>query len=151
MMIQVATLSRSWVGVAWLLIAAGLLGGLAFGNTLVLFAMLAAAVVVGLVLLGGQAAVPASSRSAVAPVAGAASIGGAPRAQRSVMLADGAARQALLVPAAAIDGYQAVLTVDGYALVNAEGRIVYALSREAPASASEPVMVTILDAESVAI
>jgi hypothetical protein len=39
-----------------------------------------------------------------------------------------------------------VLTVDGYALVNAEGRIVYALSREASAQASEPVVVTIVDA-----
>jgi hypothetical protein len=63
------------------------------------------------------------------------------------MLADGAVRQALVVPAAAVDGYQAVLTVDGYALVNTEGQIVYALSREASAPASEPVMVTILDAE----
>ena len=150
-MIQVATLSRSWAGVAWLLIAAGILGGLAFGNTLVLFAMLAAAAVVGLVLLRGQTAVSASSQSAVPPLAGASRIGRVPRAQRSVMLADGAVRQALVVPAAAVDGYQAVLTVDGYALVNTEGQIVYALSREASAPASEPVMVTILDAESVAI
>jgi predicted secreted Zn-dependent protease len=58
-------------------------------------------------------------------------------------------RQALVVPAAAVDGYQAVLTVDGYALVNAEGRAIYALNRQPQIqpSESEPVVVTILDAE----
>jgi hypothetical protein len=146
-MIQVATLSRSWASVAWLLIAAALLGALVFGNTLVLFAIFAAAIVAGVVLLRGQAAVPASSQTQAAQVAGAAYTAGKTRAQRSVMLADGAARQALVVPAAAVDGYQAVLTVDGYALVNAEGRVVYALSREASDQASEPVVVTIVDAE----
>ena len=69
------------------------------------------------------------------------------RAQRSVVLADGTARQALVMPAAAIDGYQTVLTINGYALVNAEGRVVYALNRESQAQASEPVVVTIMDAE----
>jgi hypothetical protein len=146
-MIQVATLSRSWASVAWLLIAAALLGALVFGNILVLFAIFAAAAVVGVALLRGQAAVPASSQTQAAQMTGAANTAGKTRAQRSVMLADGAARQALVVPAAAVDGYQAVLTVDGYALVNAEGRVVYALSRVAPAQASEPVVVTIVDAE----
>src|SRR5688572_20588911 len=147
MMIQVATLGRSWASVAWLLIAAGLLGALVFGNTLVLLAIFAAALVAGLVLLRGQATVPASSQTQAAQVAGAVYTAGKPRAQRSVMLVDGAVRQALVVPAAAVDGYQSVLTVDGYALVNADGRIVYALSRVAPVQASQPVVVTIVDAE----
>ena len=79
----------------------------------------------------------------------AANVDGAARTQRSVVLDDGTERQALIVPAAAVDGYQTVLTIDGYALVNAEGRAVYALNRQShtQASESEPVVVTILDAE----
>ncbi len=50
-----------------------------------------------------------------------------------------------MLPVAAVDGYQTVLTIDGYALINAEGRVVYALSREAHAETSEPVVVTIFD------
>jgi hypothetical protein len=40
-----------------------------------------------------------------------------------------------------------VLTIDGYALINAEGRVVYALNRELHANTDEPVRVTILDVE----
>jgi hypothetical protein len=58
---------------------------------------------------------------------------------------DGTARQALVVPARAVVGYQTVLTIDGYALVNTEGRVVYALNRESQAQTSEPVVVTIFD------
>src|SRR5690348_18318543 len=45
------------------------------------------------------------------------------------------------------EGYQAVLTLDGYALINDQGRVVYALSREPLNQADEPVVVTIVDAE----
>jgi hypothetical protein len=142
-MVQVTVLRRrSWAGMAWLLmVTAGVLVALAFGNTIVLFATLAVATVAGLLLLRGRAPALASAQPAVVNAAGVA------RVQRGVVAADGMARQALVVPATAVDGYQAVLTIDGYMLVNVEGRVVYALNREIHAQASEPVVVTILDAE----
>ncbi len=141
-MIQIATLRRrSWAGMAWLLVVStGLLVALALGNTIVLLFTLVMAALVGL-LLRGQTLARVFSQ----PISAAAAE--APRAQRGVWTADGTARQALVVPATAVDGYQTVLTIDGYALVNAEGRVVYALNSESHAQASEPVVVTILDAE----
>jgi hypothetical protein len=134
--VQVASVRRrSWAGLAWLIvIATGALIALALGNTIVLLATL----LVGLAL---RALAPAS------PIARSASSGaaGSPRAQRAVQAADGTIRQALLVPAEAVEGYQTVLTIDGYVLVNAEGQVVHALSRAAPAEASEPVVVTVVD------
>jgi hypothetical protein len=142
-MVEVASLRRrSSAGIVWLLVVgAGLLVALALGNTIVLLSTLAIAALVGLLLLRGQVPALATSQPVSADAAGP------PRAQRGVWAADGTARQAQVVPAAAIDGYQTVLTLDGYALVNAEGRVVYALNREAHAQTSEPVVVTILDAE----
>jgi hypothetical protein len=140
-MVQVASLRRrSWAGMAWLVVLASILIALALGNTIVLLSALAMAALVGL-LLRGQAPALASSQPVSADAARA------PRAQRGVWAADGTARQAQVVSAAAIDGYQTVLTIDGYALVNAEGRVVYALNRESHAQTSDPVVVTILDAE----
>ena len=139
-MVQVALVRRrSWGAIIWMVaIAAGVLIALALGNTLILLATLAAGLA-GVLALRGLA--PAS------PIAQSASPGaiGSPRAQRAVQAADGASRQALLVPAEAVEGYQTVLTIDGYALIDAEGRVVYALSRAAPADANEPVVVTVLD------
>jgi len=145
-MVQIATLRRrSSAGMAWLLVAsAGVLVALALGNTIVLLSTLAIAVLVGLLLLRGQAPALAPAQTA------AASGAGAPRAQFIVQTADGTARQAQVVPAAAMNGYQTVLTIDGYALVNAEGRVVYALNRESHTQTSEPVVVTILDTEAAA-
>ena len=142
-MVEVASLRRrSSAGIVWLLVVgAGLLVALALGNTIVLLSTLAIAALVGLLLLRGQVPARATSQPVSTDAAGP------PRAQRGVWAADGTARRAQVVPAAAIDGYQTVLTLDGYALVNAEGRVVYALNREAHAQTSEPVVVTILDAE----
>ena len=140
-MVQVSTLRRrSWVSMAWLLVfIAGLLVALTLGNTLALLSALAIAALVVVLLLRRQA--PAAAASA--PVA--ADAARSPRAQRSVSAADGTVRQALVVPAAAVDGYQTVLTIDGYALVNAEGRVVYGLNRQPADYVSEPVVVTVLD------
>lgn len=140
-MVQAATLRRrSWAGMAWLLVASvGLVVVLALGNTMLLLAVLAAAVLSGWLLLRGQA--PALVASPL-PALDTSTV---PRAQRDVWTADGTLRQAQVLPVGAVDGYQTVLTIDGYALVNAEGRIVYALSRESHAEQSEPVIVTILD------
>jgi hypothetical protein len=139
-MVQTVTLwRRSWAGLAWLLIGSvALVAALALGNTVVLLAVLATAALSGWLLLR-QAPALAGSQPA------ATDISVEPRAQCGVWLADGTPRQALVVPAAAVSGYQTVLTIDGYALVNAEGRVVYALSREGQAQADEPVVVTIFD------
>jgi hypothetical protein len=127
---------------AWLLaVSIGMVIALALGNTIVLLAALIAALLSGLLLLRGQVPASASSQPAVTEAAGV------PRAQRGVWTADGTLRQAQVLPVAAVAGYQTVLTLDGYALINAEGRIVYALNRESHAQTSEPVVVTIFDAE----
>jgi len=140
-MVQVASLRRrSWAGMAWLVVLAGILIALALGNTIVLLSTFAMAALVGL-LLRRQAPALAPSQ----PVSARTDV--VPRAQRSIWAADGTTRQALVVPADTIDGYQTVLTIDGYALVNAEGRVVYTLNRESHAQMSEPVVVTISDAE----
>jgi len=123
--VQIATLRRrSGADAAWLtLIISAVLIALALGNTIVLVAALIAALLSGWLLLQRQAPTPVTSPPLSAPAAGVA------RVQRSVVMADGTARQALVVPADAINGYQTVLTINGYALVNAEGRVVYTLSR----------------------
>jgi hypothetical protein len=139
--VQIATLRRSWAGMAWLFVVGiGLLTALALGNTIVLLVALTAALLGGWLLRGQVPALASSS-----PVStGATSVA---RAQRDVWTADGTLRQAQVLPVTAVDGYQAVLTIDGYALVNAEGRVVYALSSQSYAPASEPVVVTIFNDE----
>jgi hypothetical protein len=130
---------------AWLFgVSVGLLVALALENTIVLLAALTAALLSSWLLLGGQAPARASSQPASADAAGP------PRAQRDVWTTDGTLQQAQVVSVAAVDGYQTVLTIDGYALVNAEGRVVYALNRESQAQTSKPVVVTIFDTEAPA-
>jgi len=140
-MVQIATLRRrSWASLTWLLvIGAGLLAALALGNTIVLLSALATALFSGWLLLRGQS----PALTFVSPVS--ADAVGVPRVQRGVWTADGTQRQAQILPVTAVDGYQAVLTIDGYVLINAEGRVVYALNRELQAQTSEPVVVTIFD------
>ena len=140
-MVQIATLRRRpWADAAWMIsIVAAVLVALALGNTIVLLAALAVALLGSWMVLRGQSPVLVSAP----PV----HVEGLARAQRSVVLADGTARQALVVPATAVDGYQAVLTINGYALINSEGRVVYAFKRELPDQTSEPVVVTIMEAE----
>ena len=142
-MVQAATLRRrSWVGMAWLLVVSvGLVVALALGNTILLLGMLIAALLSGWLLLGGQAPALVSSPPTSTDTSGVS------RVQRDVWAADGMLRQAQVLPVAAVDGYQTVLTIDGYALVNAEGRVVYALSRESHAETSEPVVVSVIDVE----
>lgn len=141
-MVQVSTLRRrSWAGAAWLtVIVAAMLVALASGNAIAMVAALFAALLSGGLLLG-QVTIPVAALPVAGPAAEVA------RAQRSVLMQDGMPRQALIVHPEAADAYQAVLTIDGYTLVNAEGRAILALSRAASASVNEPVVVTILDAE----
>jgi hypothetical protein len=143
-MIQVTTPRRaSWIGIAWLLLGVmGLLVALALGNTIVWLALLAAVIVAGLLLVRGQA----PNLVSAPPAVGATDRS---RVQRGVLMGDGTLRQALVVPATATEGYQVVLTIDGYALINDEGRVVCALNRVAHTPTSEPVVATIMDAASV--
>lgn len=142
-MVQITTLRRrSWVGMAWLVVVSvGLLVALAFGNTIVLLAVLLATLLSGWLLLRGQTLAQASPQPVSVEAPRVA------RAQRGVWMTDGTLRQAQVLPVASVDGYQTVLTIDGYALVNAEGRVVYTLGRETHVETSEPVVVTIFDAE----
>lgn len=139
-MVQTLTLRRrSWAGLVWLLIGSvAVVAALVLGNIVVLLAALAVAGLSGWLLLRQAPALVASQQIAT-------DVSVETRMQCDVWLADGTPRQALVVPAAAVNGYQTVLTIDGYALVNAEGRVVYALSREAQAQTDEPVVVTIFD------
>ena len=128
---------RSWAGMAWLIVmAAAVLIVLALGNTIALLVTIVVGMLGGLLILRATAWMPARSRSAAAA--------SAPRAQGAVLSADGTVRQALLVPAESVDGYQTVLTVDGYALIDAEGKIVYMLGGAHHTQASEPVTVIIV-------
>jgi hypothetical protein len=117
---------------------------LALGYTLVLWVMLAATALAATLFLREVTPDPQAAQPAPA---GAGQLA---RAQRGIWAADGTARQALIVPAEAAEGYQAVLTIDGYALINAEGRVVYPLNREAQAASSEPFVVTVVDEEALA-
>jgi len=107
--VQIATLRRrSGADAAWLtLIISAVLIALALGNTIMLVAALIAAPLSGWLLLHRQAPTPVASPPLSAPAAGVA------RVQRSVVMGDGTARQALVVPADAVNGYQTVLTING--------------------------------------
>src|SRR5262249_61465538 len=122
------------------IITAGVLAALAFGNTIVVLAALVAGLAGVLMVRGiapAQAAQPLYANAA-----------GVPREQRAVVSTDGTLRQALIVPAEAVQGYQAVLTIDGYALVNAEGRGVYTLAPEPrPDLNNGPVVGAVLGSE----
>jgi hypothetical protein len=135
----VALRRRSWAGLAWMLIGGlAVVAALGLGNIVVLLAALAAALLSSWLVFR-----QAPALAALRPDATDGTV--EPRVQCDVWLADGTPRQALVVPAAAVNGYQTVLTIDGYALVNTEGRVVYAFSREAQAQTDEPVVVTIFD------
>jgi hypothetical protein len=119
---------------AWLIVmTAGVLIALALGNTIALLATIAVGALGGLLVLRAAAQTLARSPSAARM----------PYAQRPVLAADGTPRQALVVPAESVDGYQTVLTIDGYALIDAEGNVVYMLGSARHTQASEPVTVTI--------
>src|SRR5690242_8717297 len=113
---------------AWLLVVSiglmGLVVALALGSTILLLGTLAAALLSGWLLQRRQASALVTSPPTSTETSGV------PRVQRAVWAADGTLRQAQVLPVAAVDGYQTVLTIDGYALVNAEGRVLYALSSE---------------------
>ncbi len=100
--------------------------GLALLATLLPLAALVAtaalALLAGLTALGQARAQRRRTIAARSRVARAAI---QPAAQRTVYAADGSTRQALLVPIPQTDDFELVLTVEGYALVDESGRVVY--------------------------
>jgi hypothetical protein len=123
-MSQSATLWRSprWMVaaaaalVASLLLVVLLLPGAAFA------ALGLGAGLIGTLALGQARALRRPAK--VRPVARAAL---QPAEQRTIYSPDGAERRALVVQGAQTDGYELVLTVEGYALVDEFGKIVYRL------------------------
>jgi hypothetical protein len=111
---------------AWLLaVVCGLLVAVLNIYAGALLIVLPTLMIAGFALPNGRTVQPAPAVARSAP----ARIVWAPMAQRSISTADGAERQALVVPSQQADGYQMVLTTDGYALVDDQGQVVYTLKR----------------------
>ena len=115
---------RSWAGMAWLIaFACGLLVAVVNIYAGVALVALFTLVLAAFVLLSGRAAPPMP----VTPRRAPARLAWAPVPQRSISTADGAVRPALVIPLDQADGFQMVLTGDGYALVDDAGQVVYTL------------------------
>jgi hypothetical protein len=108
-------------GIALLALAAAVLLGLALHPAVGVLGALLGLLVLAFALVGvayrGRSR-PLAARPARLP---------GPVAQRSVQLAGGLTRQAQVVTQT--DGFQFVLTVDGYMLVDDRGQVVYKLKR----------------------
>ncbi|GAB4197643.1 MAG: hypothetical protein OHK0022_16100 [Roseiflexaceae bacterium] len=113
-----------WLTGAVVSVAAGLLLLAVLLPLAALAATLALALLIGLAALGQSRALRRRTIAARSRVAQAAI---QPVAQRTVYAADGSTRQALLVPIPQTDDFELVLTVEGYALVDESGRVVYRL------------------------
>ena len=125
-MTYIQTLRRSWVSIGWL--AAIALGALV--ATLNIYAgllLMALAVVGAATFVLPRTSAPQQPTMVGAPATVVTSWPSS--VQRTVYTADGEARAALVVPVEATEGYQTVLTSDGYALVNDTGQVVYTLKR----------------------
>jgi hypothetical protein len=118
--------SRPWAGIAW--VAALMIGGLIAliniyaGMLLIAFST---ALLVGYAALQWSRTLPASVASYSAPPRAAWQ----PMEQRTIATAEGVEQTALVIPIEQAAGYEMVLTVDGYKLVDGTGRVVYALKR----------------------
>ena len=113
---------RSWAGIGWLAtIFLSLLVGLAniyVGMFLVALAMLG---ITAMLLMSPRAVSAARTRTAPASFVRPSG------AQWIIYTAEGDPRAAIVVPVDGVEGYTAVLTTEGYKLVNDAGQIVYAL------------------------
>jgi hypothetical protein len=119
-MLQVqAQRRRSWAGIVWLsLVAFGAL--LAAINGYIGILLIASSALLAIMIV---VATHTRNRVALGRVAWK------PMAQRIISSADGATQPALIVPIERNDGYEMVLTVDGYRLIDDVGRVVYTLKR----------------------
>jgi hypothetical protein len=110
-----------WAGMLWL--SAVVLGVLAAAITgsLVILLVVASVALASIIAMGAGVANRRSSASA--------RIAWVPMPQRSISTADGVTQSALVVPIKRADGYEMVLTVDGYMLIDQTGQEVYRLRR----------------------
>ena len=120
-MLQVQTQRRrSWAGLLWLsIIAFGLLIAAINGYTALL--LITGAIAVASVIVMGTYT---TNRKLVTRVVWQ------PMAQRTISDAEGATQSALVAPIERGDGYEMVLTVEGYKLIDQAGQVVYTLKRQ---------------------
>lgn len=122
---QSATLGRAPRRVAGAL--AALLLATLLAAALLLAGAAPAALALGAALLGGLALSQTRALRQPAPARAAARPALPATEQRTVYTPDGAERRAVVVQGAQTDGYELVLTVEGYALVDEFGKVVYRL------------------------
>ena len=112
---------RPWVGMVWLsAVALGVLVAAITGSLMILL-VVASIALASIIALGAGVASRAPSASA--------RIAWVPVPQRSVSIAEGVTQSAQVVPMKRADGYEMVLTVDGYMLIDQTGQVVYRLKR----------------------
>ena len=110
----------SWAGLLWLsIIAFGLLIAAINGYTALL--LITGAIAVASVIVMGTYT---TNRKLVTRVVWQ------PMAQRTISDAEGATQSALVAPIERGDGYEMVLTVEGYKLIDQAGQGVYTLKRQ---------------------
>ena len=120
-MLQVQTQRhRSWAGLIWLsLVGISLL--IAVINSYTILLLLAGAIAVASIIILGTYT---TNRQL------AARIIWQPVAQRTISSAEGTEQPALVAPIERDDGYEMVLTVEGYKLIDQAGQVVYTLKRQ---------------------
>jgi hypothetical protein len=119
-MLQVQTQRhRSWAGLILLCVVAFSLLIAAINSYTILLLLAGAIAVTSIIILGTYT----TNRQL------AARIIWQPVAQRTISSAEGTVQPALVVPIERDDGYDMVLTVEGYKLIDEAGQVVYTLKQ----------------------
>jgi hypothetical protein len=119
-MLQVQTQRRrSWAGLLWLSIVAFSLLIAAINGSMILLLLTGAIAVASIIAIGTYSA----NRSLASRVIWQ------PMAQRTISSAEGTEHPALVAPIERDDGYEMVLTVEGYKLIDEAGQVVYTLKQ----------------------
>src|SRR5688500_13814034 len=126
LMTYIQTLRRSWISIGWL-------AAIALGALVAVLNIYAGLLLMALAVVGAAAfALPrgrAPQQRSIVEDPATVGTRWPSSVQRTIYTADGETRAAFVVPAQAAEGYQSVLTPDGYMLVNHEGQVVYTLKR----------------------
>ena len=118
---------RSWAGMIWLsAVALGVLIAAVTGSPVIL--LVAVSIALASTIALASISVLGASVANRTPAA-SAGIAWAPMPQRSISIAEGVTQSALVVPIKRADGFEMVLTVDGYMLIDQTGQVVYRLKR----------------------
>ena len=119
-MLQVQTQRRrSWAGMIWLSVVAFSLLIAAINGYTAIMLIIGAIAVASIIVLGTYT----TNRRLAARVIWQ------PMAQRTISNVEGATQSALVAPIERSDGYEMVLTVEGYKLIDEAGQVVYTLKR----------------------